>query len=76
MLAPYQGSYLPFARTHEERLKANDPRPAVLERYPSRMVYLFHITEAVRRLRSQRLLLEEDAAALLKIASERQLWDW
>ncbi|MBM3862208.1 MAG: hypothetical protein FJ395_21495, partial [Verrucomicrobia bacterium] len=26
MLAPYQGSYLPFARTHDER----DPRPAVL----------------------------------------------
>ncbi|MFA6563419.1 MAG: alpha/beta hydrolase domain-containing protein [Verrucomicrobiia bacterium] len=74
MLAPYCGSYLPFVRTYEERLKANDPRPAALERYPSRMVYLYNVTEAVRRLRSQRLLLEEDAAALLKLASERQLW--
>jgi len=69
MLAPYQGSYLPFARTHDER----DPRPAVLERYPNRLSYLFHVTEAVRRLRSERLLLEEDAATLLKIAGERQL---
>ncbi|MCX6898665.1 MAG: alpha/beta hydrolase domain-containing protein [Verrucomicrobia bacterium] len=75
MLAPYCGSYLPFVLTYEDRLKANDPRPAVLERYPSRMVYLYHVTEAVRRLRSQRLLLEEDAAALLKFASERQLWN-
>ena len=75
MLAPYCGSYLPFVRTQEDRLKAGDPRPAVLERYPSRTVYLYHVTEAVRRLRSQRLLLEEDAAALLKVASDRQLWD-
>ncbi|MBI5687274.1 MAG: hypothetical protein HZC54_19550 [Verrucomicrobia bacterium] len=74
MLAPYHGSYLPFVHTYEERLKAGDPRPAVLERYPSRMVYLYHVTEAVRRLRSQRLLLEEDATALLKLAGERQLW--
>jgi hypothetical protein len=74
MLAPYHGSYLPFVRTYEERLKANDPRPAALERYPNRMVYLYHVNEAIRRLRSQRLLLEEDAVALLRIASERQLW--
>lgn len=74
MLAPYCGSYLPFVRTYEERLKAGDPRPAMLERYPSRPVYLYHVTEAVRRLRSQRLLLDEDAAALLKLAGDRQLW--
>ena len=75
MLAPYYGSYLPFARTHEERLKTGDPRPAVLERYPSRTVYLHHVKESVQRLRSERFLLDEDAAALLKIAEERQLWD-
>jgi hypothetical protein len=68
MLAPYQGSYLPFARTRDER----DPRPAVLERYPNRLSYLFHVTETVQRLRSERLLLEEDAATLLKIAEQRQ----
>jgi len=45
----------------------------VLERYPNRLSYLFHVTEAVRRLRSERLLLDEDAATLLKIAGERQL---
>ncbi|MBI5817637.1 MAG: hypothetical protein HZA88_01525 [Verrucomicrobia bacterium] len=75
MLAPYCGSYLPFALTYEERLKANDPRPAVRERYPSRMVYLFHVKEAIRRLRGERLLLEEDAETLLKLAGERQLWE-
>ncbi len=72
MLAPYYGSYLPFARTAEERQKTGDPRPSVMERYPSRMVYLHHVKEAVRRLRSERLLLEEDAAALLKTAEQRQ----
>jgi hypothetical protein len=75
MLAPYQGSYLPFVHSYEGRLKAGDPRPAVLERYPSRPVYLYHVTEAVRRLRSQRLLLKEDAAAQLKLANEQQLWE-
>jgi hypothetical protein len=74
MLAPYHGSYLPFVHSYEERLKIGDPRPAVLERYPSRIVYLYQVTEAVRRLRSQRFLLEEDATALLKLAGERQLW--
>jgi hypothetical protein len=75
MLAPYQGSYLPFVHSYEGRLLAGDPRPAVLERYPSRPVYLYHVTEAVRRLRSQRLLLKEDAAAQLKLANEQQLWE-
>ncbi|MBM3861963.1 MAG: hypothetical protein FJ395_20255 [Verrucomicrobia bacterium] len=74
MLAPYYGSYLPFARTHEDRVKTGDPRPSVLERYPSRMVYLHHVKEAVQRLRSERLLLEDDAAALLKLAEEQNLW--
>jgi hypothetical protein len=69
MLAPYQGSYLPFARTRDER----DPRPALLERYPNREVYLYYVMEAVRRLRGERLLLDEDAAALVKVAGERQL---
>ncbi|MCX7886558.1 MAG: alpha/beta hydrolase domain-containing protein [Verrucomicrobiae bacterium] len=71
MLAPYYGSYLPFAQTHEERMKTGDPRPAVFERYPNREAYLHHVAEAIRRLRSERLLLEEDAARLLKIAQER-----
>ena len=74
MLAPYHGSYLPFVRTYEDRLKANDPRPAALERYPSRMVYLFHFEKVACKLRNQRLLLDEDVALLLKTAGERELW--
>ena len=74
MLAPYHGSYLPFVRTTEERLATHDPRAAVVERYPSRMVYLYYVNEAIRRLRSQRFLLEDDAAALLNTAEERRLW--
>lgn len=72
MLAPYYGSYVPFAKTYEERVKTGDPRASVLERYPSRMVYLYHVKEAIQRLRSERLLLEDDAATLLKLAEERQ----
>lgn len=75
MLAPYHGSYLPFAISAAERQQNNDPRPAVRERYPTRADYLAKIAEAIRRLRAERLLLEEDAAVIEKRAAERRLWD-
>lgn len=74
MLAPYSGSYLAFEKTREEQLKAGDPRPAVIERYPTREYYLSRFADAARALKDQRLLLEEDAAMLTKAAEGRQLW--
>jgi len=75
MLAPYNGSYLAFARTRDERLKNGDPRPSVLERYPTREVYLARVAQAALQLRDDGFLLDEDAVAILRTAAKKQLWD-
>ena len=75
MLAPYNGSYLAFAQTRDQRLKTGDPRPSVLERYPTRDAYLARVTQAVLELRDNGFLLDEDAVAMLRTAAKRQLWE-
>ena len=75
MLAGLDGSYLAFARTPEERRKQGDPRPSVLERYPTREVYLARMTEAALQLQQEGFLLEADVVEILKTASTRRLWD-
>jgi hypothetical protein len=75
MLAGLHGSYLPFARTADERRQRGDPRPSVLERYPTREVYLARMTGAALRLQQEAFRLEADAVAVLRTASQRQLWD-
>jgi hypothetical protein len=74
MLAPYHGSYLVFARTRDQRLKSGDPRPSVLERYPTREVYLARMMQAALQLRHDGFLLDEDVVAILNTAAERQFW--
>jgi len=73
MLAPYNGSYLPFARTPEERRSSGDPRPSVLERYATREAYLARVAESARQLQHDGFLLEEDVSAILKTAAGRLL---
>jgi hypothetical protein len=75
MLAPYNGSYLTFAQTRDERLKTGDPRPSVLERYPIREIYLARVAQAALKLRDDGFLLDEDAVAILRKAAKRQLWE-
>jgi hypothetical protein len=75
MLAPYNGSYLAFARTRDERMKSGDPRPSVLERYPSRAAYLARVTQAALQLHADGFLLEEDVVAILRTAANRRLWE-
>jgi hypothetical protein len=72
MLANLDGSYLPFARNVEE--KGKDPRIAVLERYPTRDVYLARFTEAAMKLQADGFVLPEDTLRLIRNASERKLW--
>jgi hypothetical protein len=74
MLAPYHGSYLVFAQTRDQRLKSGDPRASVLERYPTREVYLARMVQAALRLRDDGLLLDEDVVAILNTAAKRQFW--
>ena len=75
MLAMLHGSYLPFPRTPEERRRSGDPRRCVLERYPTRAVYVARMTEAALQLQQEGFLLEEDVVRILNVAASRRLWD-
>ncbi len=70
-MASFIGSWFPFARTKQERLKALDPRPSIEERYASRDAYLQRSDAAARSLVSQRLLLERDIPAVAARASQQ-----
>lgn len=69
-----RGSWIPFAKTREEAQAIRDPRPAVLERYPSREAYLTQIRKATETLVARRLLLPEHLDSFLESAAQR--WDW
>ncbi len=58
------GSMLPFANTREERLKVNDPRLSIEERYPGKGDRAALAAAAAKRLVQDRLLLEDDAKEL------------
>jgi hypothetical protein len=59
-LCEINGSMLPFAATREERLKNNDSRLSLSERYPHDGDRAAAIAKATRQLVQDRLLLEED----------------
>lgn len=60
-----QGSFIPFARSRAEREAAGDPRPSLEERYPTPAAYAEAVRRAAGTLVAARLLLAEDAAALI-----------
>jgi len=74
-LCPLEGSWLEFARTAEERRRNNDPRPAILERYPSRQHYLEELTDVVIELWKDGYLLAEDALRYIDQAAGLRLWN-
>ena len=67
-LADRNGSYIPFAKTTQERAAARDPRPSLEERYGSREVYVTKVRAAIEALVAERLLLPADAAAYVTAA--------
>ena len=74
-MAAVYGSYLPFAKTREERLANGDPRPSVEERYDSRARYVRLVTLACQRLLEERLILEEDADRFVEAATKEPVFD-
>jgi hypothetical protein len=75
MLASLAGSYIPFAKTKAERLKAGDPRfHSIEEGYGSFEEYKKRFTAACDDLVKRRLLLKEDAEKL--IAGREKYRDW
>ena len=68
----FLGSWIPLAKTAEERKKSGDPRPSIAERYASRAEYMSSFEQAATRLIEQRFLLQEDLPAVL----ERGKLEW
>ena len=60
-----QGSFIPFARTKQERLDAGDQRLSIEERYPNKEAYVTAVRGAANRLAAARLLLPDDAKRLV-----------
>jgi hypothetical protein len=61
----FEGSYIPFAKTAEDRKRSGDPRKSIEERYPTREEYLARYQAAVDVLVSEHWILKEDRDALI-----------
>lgn len=64
----YVGGMVPFAKTAAERLKNNDPRPSLEERYKTHAGYVAAVEKAAANAVARGFLLEEDAASLIRDA--------
>jgi len=67
------GSFIPFARTKQERLATGDPRLSLEERYSNNESYVAAMRKAANELVSARLLLPQDARRLLAEAETDRL---
>ncbi|WP_158914767.1 alpha/beta hydrolase domain-containing protein [Caulobacter sp. S45] len=61
----FQGSFQPFARTEAERRAANDPRPSLEARYPTRAAFLAAARLAAAKAVADRTLLAEDGDGIV-----------
>lgn len=66
----FEASYIPFARTAEDRKQSGDPRPSISERYTNEEDYLHRYAQALDELIKQCWILPEDREALLTRARE------
>jgi hypothetical protein len=64
--ARFDGSFLPFARSEAERRAANDPRPSLEARYPTRDAFIAKLRAAAQRQVAAGLLLPEDVDRTVK----------
>ncbi|TFZ32719.1 hypothetical protein EWW49_36405, partial [Pseudomonas syringae] len=58
----FQGSFLPFAATKNERIVAGAPRLSLEERYPTKEAYVPAVSKASDTLAEARMLLPEARA--------------
>jgi hypothetical protein len=63
------GQRIAFAKTRASREASGDPRPSLEERYPDHASYVNAVGSAARALQAERLLLDEDAAAITAAAA-------
>jgi hypothetical protein len=70
----FLGSYIPFARTAEQRKASGDPRLSIAERYTGEQQYLEKFHAAAESLIKQRFMLQEDLPAVM--ARGKHEWDY
>jgi hypothetical protein len=66
----FEGSYIPFSDSPQERRVTGDPRASVLERYPDKAAYAAAVAAAAHELVAQGLMLEEDVARCAEAAAD------
>jgi hypothetical protein len=64
----FQGGWIPFAATRAERLKNNDPRLSLEERYGTHAAYVAAVKKAADQAVKDRFLLPDDAARYVREA--------
>ena len=64
-LARWSGSFIPFARTEDERRASGDPRPSIEVRYASRSDYVAKVRAAAQDLVEDRFVLPSDVAEIV-----------
>ena len=72
VLCPLRSAVLPLAATRATR-QPGDPRPSIEERYPTAADYVAAVRAAADRLVAERMLLAEDAAAMVAAAEAGRL---
>ncbi len=73
-LTDFVGTYVPLARSEEDRRAGGDPRPSIASLYRGKAEYLQLAREAARNLSRSGFLLEEDIDDVLARAGAH--WDW
>jgi hypothetical protein len=68
------GSYIPFTRTRDERVRTGDPRPSMEELYKDRQEYVARLSAVARRLAADGYVLERDVTAIVEQAAAQ--WDY
>ena len=69
----YAGSFIPFAKTEEERIAKKDPRPSLEARYKNHAGFVQLVRTAAERDVKGRYLLKEDADVLIRQAEQSDI---
>ena len=64
------GSFFPFAKTRADRLATGDSRLSLEERYKDHAGFVDAVRSVAADSVAQRLLLQEDAKVLIRMAEE------
>ena len=64
-----------FCLSEKERIKKNDPRLSILERYPDKKAYVQKYYTALSELKKERFLLEEDLEVLKREIAWLPFWN-